>query len=202
MSNERARTDILEVKKDLDDGKSMVEIAESHFSLFCRYQKSFEAYKNLKAPARTTAPTVIYIWGAAGTGKTRYVMDHYADDLWSYFGAWPFCDGYSGQTTVLFDDFDVESFKKIGRSAWLKIMDRYKCSVQIKGGYVNWSPVKIFITSNYCPEVVFGEDPACLRRIAETWNFNDPAALVRALSLAPTNSADSAIQISDGSTSE
>lgn len=165
ISRPGKRTDILEVKADLDAGASLADIADNHFGLFCRYNKAFELYKNLKAPARTSPPSVYYLWGAPGTGKTRFVMDNHGEELWSYFGSWPYCDGYGGQKVVLFDDFDLDCYKKIGRASWLKIIDRYRISVQVKGSYVNWNPSLIYITSNYPPSVVFGDDQACHRRI-------------------------------------
>lgn len=53
-------------------------------------------------------------------------------------------DGYIGQKTVVLDDF---------RPWWcpfsflLRILDRYPIRVQVKGGFVNFVPEKIIITT-------------------------------------------------------
>lgn len=75
-------------------------------------------------------------------------------------------DGYVGQTRVIFDDF---------RPWWcefswlLRLLDRYPIQVPVKGGFVNFIPEEIIITTNKSPEDAFGmyrsnEDLQQLRR--------------------------------------
>nr|WQA30148.1 MAG: rep protein [Cressdnaviricota sp.] len=75
-------------------------------------------------------------------------------------------DGYTGQKRVIFDDF---------RPWWcefswlLRLLDRYPIQVPVKGGFVNFIPEELIITTNKNPEESFGiyrsnEDLQQLRR--------------------------------------
>jgi hypothetical protein len=94
--------------------------------------------------------SVVVYYGPTGTGKTRAVMDNLPspDDLWTYSGDGWF-DGYDGHKIVLFDDFSGSEFKI---SFLLRLLDRYPMQVRIKGGFVNWCPEEIYITSNLNPD--------------------------------------------------
>lgn len=81
-------------------------------------------------------------------------------------------DGYREQDCVIFDEF---------RGNWctigylLRVLDRYAMTVPIKGGFVNWNPKHIFITSCMAPEDVYkdcGENiQQLLRRIHDIKKF-------------------------------
>lgn len=75
-------------------------------------------------------------------------------------------DGYKGQKRVIFDDF---------RPWWcefswlLRLLDRYPIQVPVKGGFVNFIPEEIIVTTPKNPEETFGmyrtqEDLQQLRR--------------------------------------
>lgn len=72
-------------------------------------------------------------------------------------------DTYNGEEDVIFDDLDAE--EKPPRSLFLRLTDRYPMKVAVKGSYVEWSPKRIFITSNARPEDLYYGDAAVLRRI-------------------------------------
>lgn len=87
-------------------------------------------------------------YGDTGSGKTRAVYDKESlDDLYVHPGGHWF-DGYDGQDAVLFDDFSGSCFPI---SYFLKILDRYPMTVPVKGGFVNWKPRRIYVTSNLNP---------------------------------------------------
>lgn len=87
--------------------------------------------------------------GATGLGKTRYVFHmHDPEDIW----VWPgdrWFDGYTGQPVALFDDFRGE----LDLGNMLRLLDRYPMDVPVKGGFANWVPRRIYITSNVLPAV-------------------------------------------------
>jgi len=144
-----SRTDLVDIKEAIDEGLDEKSLAQDYFSKWCVYRRSFEAYRKLIAPKeRRTNLQVECIYGPSGSGKTRYVHD-YADvageQLWISDGSKWF-DGYSGQRYVLFDDFDGSG--ELGFRYLLRLLDIYPVQVQVKGGYVDWVPMKIFITSN------------------------------------------------------
>lgn len=147
-SGQGSRNDLAAVKKSIDDGKRLREIADDHFTPFLKYHKGIQLYYSLKATPRNWETLVIVYWGSTGTGKTRSVIDN-ATDLYTHVGGQWF-DGYMGQSQVLFDDFSGSCFKI---SYLLKLLDRYPMSVPIKGGFVNWCPREIYITSNLDPDI-------------------------------------------------
>lgn len=143
------RTELEKVREALREGKSEIEIADEYFGSWVRYSRAFGAYRDLVREPRSGSPRVLVFWGRTGTGKTRAAWD--ADPgLWASVdagGRW--FDGYEGQATVLFDDFDGDS---IPITFFLKLLDRYRLRVPVKGSFVSWVPRTIFITSNVPPE--------------------------------------------------
>jgi len=151
------KTNMLEVKKLIDEGKSCQELmlSEDHFAVFAKYRRFFEEYQALKR--RRTAfskPEIVCYYGKTGLSKTRRVYEDNAyGDLDQFFlhtpqmGQW--FDGYCGQPIVLFDEFRGT----VPFGMLLTLLDGYPCvKVQVKGGMVDWSPTKIFLTSAIHPK--------------------------------------------------
>lgn len=95
-------------------------------------------------------PIVSWYYGNTGTGKTRKAYEE-VDKNNIYIVCGPntkngalWFDGYTGQSRVILDDF---------RPWWcqfsflLRLLDRYPIQVQVKGGYVNFIPEEIIITT-------------------------------------------------------
>jgi len=131
--------------------------------IYFRYSTAIGRMMAAAMPPRETAPTVSWIWGKAGVGKTRYCVEkhptHYIKDntMW-----W---DNYTQQDAIIIDDYDTDS---IPYRTFLRILDRYKYQGQVKGGYVNVNSPFIYITSEFPPDY-FWEGNALaqvLRRIA------------------------------------
>lgn len=147
LPSQGSRTDLAAVKRDLDEGKTDAQIAESHFSQWVRYHQSFSRYRALKHPDRIWKTITIVIWGRTGTGKSRYCMDQVMDrSVWTP-GDYQWFDGYSGQELVILDDYRGEYPIQL----LLKLIDRYPMQVPVKGGFVKWLPKKVYITSNVNP---------------------------------------------------
>ncbi len=121
--------------------------------------------------------TVVY-WGPTGLGKTRLAMEEAGPDAWimmprnanvSWF------DRYDGQENCVFDEF-------CGDMPWrmlLRVLDRYALTLPIKGGWCNWAPRKIWITSNHHPNEWYRYGDKMVyatlrRRFARVVHFNAP----------------------------
>jgi TusA-related sulfurtransferase len=153
------RTDILDVKKALDNvktGETVEDLARDPvlFSPLSRMPKFANAYvNNLRRRAIQgdhTAPEVTFIHGPANSGKTRYVRDKEepshlydvpADNGFKWF------DGYAGEPAVLYDNLRPESFSS--KESFLKALDRYPIQVAIKGGFTPFHPKRIYLTSTF-----------------------------------------------------
>lgn len=111
--------------------------------------------------------SVVVLVGATGVGKSHGIHarfpDVYVCPLPSVKGGQPWFDGYIGQKQVLFDDF----YGQVTQSEMLTLCDKYRKQVQVKGGFTNWVPLQIFITSNDMPAMWWPEGllPAMERRI-------------------------------------
>lgn len=143
------RSDLDEIKNEISEGKSELFIAENHFSQWVVYRRSFTAYRRLldNTPRDFKSFTNVLI-GSTGTGKTRFVFQQHRDESIYVWSGDRWFDGYAGHAVALLDDFRGEL--EVG--FLLRLLDRYPMQVPIKGGFVNWRPRRIYITSNRVPE--------------------------------------------------
>ncbi len=141
------RTDIMDLKKKIDDGASLFEIAGENFHAFIQYNRGFQAYKKIVDKIRRKTfrkVKVIHIHGKTGTGKTRKAMEY--DNVYKIQGdSLKWWDGYEGEKTLVIDEYD----NNIPCTELLGILDGYELRLPIKGSftYANWNTV--IITSNY-----------------------------------------------------
>lgn len=163
--------DLDELHESLRAKRKLSDIADDHFGQFIKYQRGITAYRLLHSTERNWCTLVIVYWGRTGTGKTRSVHEN-ATDLYVHPGGMWF-DGYDGQQQVLFDDFGGSEFKL---QYLLKLLDRYRMRVPVKGGFVSWCPREVYITSNLSPDEWFpnanGEHVnALFRRFSFVYHF-------------------------------
>lgn len=154
------------VKRQLDEGASMEEVAEENFGVWCKHRNAFQEYKKMKSAKREWKTKVIFLYGPPGTGKSSYIRDNSAEVHWKSQDKW--WDGYDGEADVALDDF----YGWIPYSVMLRLMDRYPMDVEIKGAKVNFAPKVLYISSNKLPwewwsqEVPYNQQ-AFMRRIDE-----------------------------------
>lgn len=161
VSKQGKRSDLDTIKELIDGGASERDVADAHFSKWVIYRKSFSAYRQLRTdPGIRRTLDVIVLWGAPGTGKTRYVWDKYPDVFSVPDPELRWFDGYSGEDTVLIDDYRGGA----SDSFILKLLDIYPLQVPVKGGFVQWAPSRIFLTSNDSPPWTHSAVAQALRR--------------------------------------
>lgn len=158
-----ARSDLCAIKALLDAGTPMVDVAQSHFGSWVRYHRSFSRYVTLIQPQRNFATEALVFWGPSGSGKSRRAQELAGED--SYWLPKPnsgraFWDGYSGQTTVVIDEF----YGWLPFDFMLRLLDRYPLRVENKGSSVNFVSRKIIFTSNQCPSRWYRKGLRSLRR--------------------------------------
>jgi hypothetical protein len=139
---------LIDVATAIKTGKNEKEIYESHPIIAARFPKFISKTISFTPPAPLEKRLVELHWGAPGTGKTRHCWNLYPD-LYptpikcSRSGSQWF-DGYYGQEVALLDDFNGE----LQLTQLLRLLDRYPCQVETKGGHVWWNPKVILITTN------------------------------------------------------
>lgn len=156
----------------LRDGRDLEEVTREDPVTRCMYANGLkavaQAYFNKRiadARPKGVAPEVIYVWGPSRTGKSEWCRDQqditYACPMTDKF-KWK--DGYKGEEAVLYDNVDLNNFIP---SALLVEIDKYPIQVPYKGGFYEWRPKKIYITSVHSP-----------RTLAERGGFDQPAELL------------------------
>lgn len=191
MPEQGKRTDITMACDILSGGATMEELASENGAVVVKYFKGLTVYKSLIAPPRQLmAPTVYWLYGKTGTGKTRCAIELgnlcHPNSVWISNDSLQWFDGYDGQTCAIFDDFRP---KGVRFNFLLRLLDMYPLRVPIKGAYVAWRPELIFITTPNSIECTFAkraehipEDIAQLeRRITRTFYFPDKETELREL---------------------
>lgn len=128
----------------------------------------YGALKNIQKDYASRPPdcdsvTGLWIYGAAGVGKSRFVRDNYEAFYYKMANKW--WDGYKREEIVLMEDIDP-SHHFLGHH--IKIWsDRYAFLAENKGGALYIRPRKFIITSQYHPNDIWQDTPtreAILRR--------------------------------------
>ena len=89
-------------------------------------------------------------WGGAGVGKSRRCRDEEKDaDIYTKNDGTMWWDGYDAHEVVIIDDFRPSWWKL---TEMLSLLDRYEKKVQFKGGYRQFKPRRIYVTSNAHPK--------------------------------------------------
>lgn len=164
------RSDLAKIADRLGAGASLAEIARDQPGSFIRYHKGLLAYRQtvLGGQQRTWEVDVKVLYGPTGVGKTRWVYDNFPlEEIYSLSdpqAKW--WDNYCGHKVVLIDEFKGQ----IEYTYLLQLLDRYPMQVQTKGGWTNFCPKTIIITSNYHPSNWYLNIADCsplMRRIKE-----------------------------------
>lgn len=142
------RTDLQSALQDIKKkNKTIIEIIDEQPHLI-RIINHLQKYQQLcEEPRKREDPIEVNVLiGEPGTGKTKYVFDNEKDlyvvpepqngNVWF--------DGYQGQEAVLFDDY----YGQCKYHYLLRLLDRYPMQVPIKGGFTQWKPKRIYLTSN------------------------------------------------------
>lgn len=144
------RTDIDELHHAVKQKRKLVDIYNEYPAAY-KYGRGIDRHRLLlDMQERDFTPMeVIVMVGEAGSGKTRkayeidpllYMLPDYTSPLWF--------DGYDGEDTILFDDFKG----CIKFTYLLRLLDGYRFSIPIKGGFIWKKWKRVIITSNHPPE--------------------------------------------------
>lgn len=171
------RTDIASACDMLKDGKTMKDVAVEMPTVIVKYHKGLIHLRALLHEGRREKPTVFWLSGETGTGKTKCAVElgeHYGS-YWISSGNLRWFDGYDGQTVAILDDFRSDS---CSFNFLLRLLDRYLLRVEYKGGFVDWVPKIIIVTAPSTAEYTFNQKPyddiaQLIRRIDYSIQFPD-----------------------------
>lgn len=127
------------------------------------------------APKREWKTSVIWLYGAAGRGKSHIAKALIGDDdCWKSSAKLDYWQGYQGQETVWLDEFRGD---KCTFTALLEILDSTPYEVNVKYGSHQLLARRLVVTSPMHPEKIY---PSCaenvnqlLRRIEILWDIDE-----------------------------
>lgn len=138
--------------------------------------KVAQAFLTYNEPPRSWKPKVIWLHGPSGAGKSLRALtmcaETYGQDIYHKKCGSKWWDGYDAHQAVVIDDFRGSWW---GLTETLSLLDRYPKMIEIKGGWRQFKPRLIVVTSIFAPSDVYkseniGLEPIqqLLRRIDET----------------------------------
>lgn len=146
------RSDVTEATHAIMEGQRLHEMLDEHAPVIAKYHKGLIYVSSLVRIANNTPrsrPNVFWFFGPSGKGKT-YTAELFgrvigtAAGVWISSGGLRWFDGYDGQKTAVFDDFRPKHCKF---DYLLRLLDVYPIRVEYKGGFTDWFPEVIFITT-------------------------------------------------------
>lgn len=170
--NSGSRNDIRAIKRKIDENPHITELElyEDHYGTMQRCSKGHLRYKFLKLLTIKMGPVeCIWIYGDSGAGKSRFgedaFPDHYKKDNTKWW------DGYQGQETVLWQDYEN---KAVPYQTFLQWTDRYTKKGEVKGGYVALTYTRLIIDSSFAPDY---SDKQITRRFCDGANITPVTSL-------------------------
>lgn len=161
ISEQGKRNDLTVIQGLLDEGVTIQDISNSHFSAVMRYRRGFEAYLDDKANNvwRTQTTKGVWYFGPTESGKSHmafidhgeYHPDRYYLHKVSDGGWW---DRYTGQDIVIMNDYRGE----IKFNELLTYLDKWPETVRRRGQAPRQFISKLIIfTSSLAPEEVYND---------------------------------------------
>jgi len=149
------RTDLAEALETLRDS-GLRQVMSDHPETFVKYHSGLaKLYAGqMKCRDPDSPHEVIWLYGATGVGKSRYVHSK-ESDLWTAMGTHKWWEGYAQQDAILIDDMrcNYAPFNEL-----LKILDIYPYKAEVKGSHVEVNSKRIYITSQFPPHKVYNRE--------------------------------------------
>jgi len=141
-------------RKDLDDARRIaLEKGMREVVPWANLQgiRTAEKYLEYAEPGRNWKPTITWLWGATGAGKSRMAHEICPNAYVKADGS-KWWNGYDRHESVIWDDFREEDVKF---NDLLRLLDRYECRIETKGGMRQFVPREIIITSAHHPNTMY-----------------------------------------------
>jgi len=157
FKNERQRSDIYKVAVMLKNGSTTKAVMEEYPDVALRYASAISKFKRDCPPPPLERSLKVWLFiGPTGTGKTHSAVrkaftpggelneECYLKNPDEWF------DGYAGQDIAILDDFGGAA-SKLSLIWLLRLLDKYRMMVPVKGAFEWWIPTTIVVTTNIHP---------------------------------------------------
>lgn len=141
------RNDVHDMMQSIKDGKTNEQLVDQHPVAYLRYYKAVQHVRTIRIPPKIRDVEVILHYGPPGVGKTYDIINDEEDLFIKPIGKNLWFDGYTDQQVVLLDDFSGQCTL----TDLLRLLDKYRLQVEIKGGHAWIHATKLFLTTNIHP---------------------------------------------------
>lgn len=183
------RSDLDRVGELVHGGASMQELVVSNFSSVVKYHKGINYAMNLlRGSERDDMTAGYWLFGPTGCGKSRWAhrFGKAVGGLYVKDPATKWFDGYQFEKVCLVDDYRPN--KELNFSMLLRLVDRYKITVETKGGSQNFNSKFFIVTCPLSIDACFAHmdwlaegSLAQLKRRFLEFDMSDPNTLVNFL---------------------
>lgn len=144
-----SRKDLQKVVDTITSGGGLEKIADDYPIEFIKFHRGIERLYQIKQKGRDpeVPHNAILLYGPPGCGKTSWVSSNFPGAYWKPTRSTWF-DGYGGENVIVYDDFNRGWFSL---DDCCRIMDRYCCNVQVKGGHAKLANTISIFTTNTLP---------------------------------------------------
>lgn len=97
------RTDLEDMRRDIDDGHSLATVAKDHFPVWIKYPSAVKSYQALQAADRTELPTVYVLLGPTRSGKSRLARSMFPGAYWK--PNMDYWENYQYEDVIVLDEF-------------------------------------------------------------------------------------------------
>lgn len=169
------RNDLDSAYSLIQSGATLREVADAHPSVFLKYTQGVKCAVHLQIEHRDQeiVPNVRWYYGSTGAGKSRRAFEEAGPDAYVYSATGKFWEGYSGQTRVILDDFRPDN---IPFAILLRVLDRYRFTVETKGSSCPLAATEFWITSPKSPRDTY---TGTNHETGSTWEKENIDQLVR-----------------------
>jgi len=142
------RNDLQNVADMIQDKKRVRAVAFAHPVEYIKYHKGIEKLRLFQIEPRNEACEITVLYGGTGVGKSRKARELLPDAyIWGpEQGKW--FDAYDGEDECIFEEFRGQ----LPFGMLLRLLDRYDCRVEVKGGTIQFRATKIILTSPIHPK--------------------------------------------------
>ena len=100
-------------------------------------------------------PLVILVFGDAGTGKSRLCSNQFKPiDTFITLSNLKWFNGYLQQSICVFEDFRLNDWTNASLPYFLRLIDRYQMTVEVKGSTVQFNSPFIMVNTIFSKEVL------------------------------------------------
>lgn len=166
------RTDLTSIYAAIKAGKTNYELLEASEGKAAKFEKAIN-FQRFAVNERTSdrqlqGVRVVVLYGPTGKGKSYAAInyfgseDYYVQECPSSKGTKLWFDGYQAQRTLVLDDFESDfcQYRYL-----LRLLDKYKLKVEIKGSFAWAQWTTVVMTSNTHPcNWYYGQELSPLER--------------------------------------